>query len=61
MIEILPFIVGQLVVSFNPDRWTRVNRQSLRFWGVYLHLGELLSNRSLGDGKPHIPNGVVSF
>jgi hypothetical protein len=54
-----PFVSAQIVVSAHPDRWTRVNRQAARFWAIYLHLGELLE--ADGTGKPHLPNGVVSF
>jgi hypothetical protein len=60
LLTLLPlFILAQIVVSANPDRWTRVNRQAARFWAIYLHLGELLE--ADGTGKPHLPNGVVSF
>ncbi|CBY42702.1 unnamed protein product, partial [Oikopleura dioica] len=46
-----------IVVSANPDRWTKVNRQAARFWALYLHMGEACA-AARGQGKVHLPNGV---
>ncbi|CBY14980.1 unnamed protein product [Oikopleura dioica] len=46
-----------IVVSANPDRWTKVNRQAARFWALYLHMGEACA-AVRGHGKVHLPNGV---